>query len=162
MVAPLVAGAVGRGVAGGAARRTTARGVGGSAVPAQVRQSAVGALKSSVGQEARPHRIGNVTAFFIIATAVLFDAAQFFLNFIPVLGQVAGLFITFLAISIFGVWFLLLGVNYFSGKKAGLKMIASLGSVIAELVPLFSAFPAMTLGVVVVIIATRLEGRGAA
>lgn len=104
-------------------------------------------------------RIGNVTAFLMISMAVIFDAVQFLLNFIPGLGQIAGLFITFLTATIFGLWFLLLGVSYFGGKKAGLKMTAAFGSVITELVPIVSALPAITMGVVVIIIATWAEDR---
>lgn len=102
-------------------------------------------------------RVGTIAAFFMLATAITFDALQFFLTFIPFLGVVINIFITVLAAMIFWLWFLLLGVSYFSGKKMGLKLAAAMGGLIVELVPIIDALPAITVGVTVVIIATRLE-----
>ena len=118
--------------------------------------SATGDAGTSSNQVPR-RRIGNVVAGLMIGIAGLMDGLQFLINFIPILGQLISLFISFFLLAGFGIWFLLLGVNYFSGRKAGIKIVASLGSVIGEIVPLVSALPILTAGVIGVIIASRLE-----
>lgn len=109
-------------------------------------------------------KIGNVTAAFMIGAAILFDALQFlvtFLHLIPAVGNAAAValawFITVLATATFGVWFALVGVNYFTGKGAGKRFLIVLSATVVELVPIIDAVPAITLGVVFLILQTRLE-----
>jgi hypothetical protein len=104
-------------------------------------------------------RISGITAFFLISTAVLFDAAQFLVAFIPFVDIVLDWLLGAFAACVFGVWFLVLGVNYFQGKKALAKIITMFSSVVIELVPIVDALPAITLGVVTLIFLTWAEDR---
>jgi len=108
------------------------------------------------------YRVGSFATGFSIVIALLFDCLQFILNFIPVMGQVVSWFITFFAFSIFTVFFALLGVNYFSGKKASAKIISFLSSAVIELVPIVNALPAMTLGIIGILVAVRYEDKAMA
>ncbi len=89
----------------------------------------------------------------MIAIAVLIDGVQALLA-LTVFASILGSFITFVAGFGFWLWFTILGVKYDS-KKA----LTGLGSVVAELVPLLNALPAMTAGVVITIILDRLEAK---
>jgi len=117
------------------------------------------------GQAGGPkQRISILTAFCMVALALALDAAQdfaIFLNALPVIGTaidvVFSWFIAALAAIIFGVWFALLRVNYFTGKKAATKMLIMFSSVVVELIPFLDALPAITFGVVALIIQTRIE-----
>jgi hypothetical protein len=102
-------------------------------------------------------RISVVTGIFMIAIAFIIDAAQFLVVFIPGVDVVLDFFLGILAIMIFGVWFFLLGVNYFSGSKSGTKLATMLTTAIIEAVPLVDALPGLTLGISTLIWATRKE-----
>lgn len=102
------------------------------------------------------YRVSFVTAFFMLALAAIIDLIQFLLNLTVILIPLTWLFTALAAIT-FAIWFLIVGVSYFSGKRAGLKMVASVGSVVAEFVPVINALPAVTTGVVLVIIVSRIE-----
>ncbi|HRH55381.1 MAG TPA: hypothetical protein PK609_00770 [Candidatus Paceibacterota bacterium] len=103
-------------------------------------------------------RIGIFTAGIIVALALLVDGLQFLLTWSVVFIPLSFLLTFFAAVGFF-VWFAILGVNYFD-KNAGLKVVASLGSVVAELIPVINAVPATTLGVVVIVTQTMLEDKG--
>jgi hypothetical protein len=107
------------------------------------------------------HRISNVMAILLIGTAALIDGAQFIVSFIPVIDIVLDWFLAVIAGGIFGMWFALLGVNYFGGRNA----LAKIGTVVAavgiELVPVLDALPAITAGVVTLILLTWSEDRAA-
>lgn len=114
-------------------------------------------------QPKKKQRINIVVAFFMMVVAVLFDLAQFLISFfhvIPVAGNaIAVVFTWFLSIVSafsFGLWFALLGVSYF-GKNSGKKLAIVLGSTVAELVPIINALPAISLGVFLLILQTKLE-----
>lgn len=111
-------------------------------------------VKSSKGPQ-----ISNINAGFMIATALIFDAVQVLLTISVFLIPLSWL-VTGLSITIFGVWFAVLGVNYMSGRKAGIKMLSALTATVGELVPVINALPAFTAGVVMIIISTRLEDKG--
>lgn len=108
----------------------------------------------------RPHKISNVTAGFMLAIAVIFDGIQGLLT-LTIFGALFSWFFTFLALVIFGVWFAILGINYFSGRAAGLKIASVFGSAIAEMVPFINGLPAITAGVAGIIVSSRLEEKGA-
>lgn len=102
-------------------------------------------------------RIGFVATFFLLLTAGLFDGVQFLVLFIPGIDVVVEFFVTVIALAVFGVWFAILGVNYFSGEQQGAKVIAMFSSSVVELVPLLDALPGITLGVWGVISAIKKE-----
>lgn len=119
------------------------------------------------GSQPKKQRISVVTAICMVALAVIFDGIQdilLFINVLPVIGQVIDVvfswFISFLAAVSFGVWFALLRVNYFSGRKSGQKLLVMFSSIIVELIPYIDALPAITFGVVSLIIITRIEDAG--
>lgn len=105
--------------------------------------------------------IGGWAAFALIAVALLCDSLQFLatlLHALPGVGSALSLvltwFLTVLALIIFSVWFALLGVNYFSGKRAAWRAIAMFGVPAAEIIPLINALPAVTAGVALMIAST--------
>ncbi len=102
-----------------------------------------------------PHKISNITAAFMIGLALLLDGFQFLLTLLVVTAPLS-IFIAFLSICIFGVWFALCKVNYFSGKGAGLKSFSVFGSTILELVPFLDGLPGITAGVIGVIVGSRM------
>lgn len=151
MVAPLIA-AEARALAGRAAAR---RGAAGAEELARRRAQLQGQSQVSKGETKR--HISKPVAGIMVTAAVIIDCAQFAINLVPVLGQFFGLMLSFIGFVSFLVWFALLGVNFFTGRKAGLKMMAGFGATIVELVPLVQALPALTMGVAVTIIASWLE-----
>ncbi len=102
-------------------------------------------------------RIGFVATLLLLVVAFILDALQFLLLFIPGLNVVFEFLITVIALAVFGIWFLILGVNYFSGDRTGAKVISMLSSSVVELVPLLDALPGITLGVWGIISATKKE-----
>lgn len=89
-------------------------------------------------------------------TAVLFDLLQFLFTLFVFTIPLAWLSSMF-AVVLFWLWFLVLGVSYMSGRKAGLKMATALSAVIVELVPVVQALPGTLVGVIGVIVISRLE-----
>ncbi len=102
-------------------------------------------------------RIGFVATSLLLVVALTLDALQFLLLFIPGLDVVFDFFIGVIAIIVFGVWFAILGVNYFSGDRTGAKLLSMVGSSVVELVPLLDALPGITLGVWGIIYAVQKE-----
>lgn len=100
-------------------------------------------------------RIGNVTAGAIIGIALIIDGLQFLLT-LTVVGSVIAAAMTFLAGFGFWLWFSILGVKYV-GKDGSKKLLIGITSLITELIPVVDALPATTLGVVLIIIQTRIE-----
>jgi hypothetical protein len=101
-------------------------------------------------------KISNVNAFFIIAVAVICDCLQFLLT-LGVISSIFNVLITIIAWVIFGVWFFILGINYFKGKKALSKVVSVFGSLVIELIPILDALPTLTLGVIGIIVSSRKE-----
>ena len=133
-----------------------ARVVVGRGAKARALRAAATSIHGNTGEKKR--RIGTITAVFMVTLAVIIDLVQFLLN-LTVFLALASLYLTFLAASIFGIWFALLGVSYFSGKKSGLKMIAAIGGLFTELVPFINALPATTVSVIAVILISKVEDR---
>lgn len=109
-------------------------------------------------------RINFWTTSLLVGFALIIDLVQFlvsFLHVIPWAGNavafVVGTFLSFVAYISLGVWFALLGINYFSGKRAALKILTLLATFGIELIPLLNAIPAITAGVVTMIIVSRIE-----
>lgn len=109
-------------------------------------------------------RVGSWMTALLVSAALLIDLLQFlvsFLHVVPWIGNaiafVVGTFLSFVAYISFGVWFALLGINYFAGKRAALKILTILATFGIELVPLLNMFPAITAGVITMIIVSRME-----
>jgi hypothetical protein len=121
-------------------------------------------MSRAANDNRKKHKIGNVTALVMVMLAVLFDIAQFgatFLHVVPAIGNAAAIviawFIAILSISTFALWFALSGVNYISGRGAGRRMLIALSAVIVELVPIIDALPGITIGVIGIIIESRIS-----
>lgn len=104
--------------------------------------------------EKKKHKIGNVTAGFMILLALVVDGLQFLLTLVVILIPLS-LLVTFIAGIGFALWFFLLGA--YSGKGAEKKVLTSGVSLVAEFIPVINAIPAITAGVVLNIILSRLD-----
>jgi hypothetical protein len=104
------------------------------------------------------YRIGGVTVAFMLALALVLDLVQILLTLTGV-GALLAWLVTAVGTTAFGIWFLLMRVNYFSGRKAAQKMAATLAGVVAEFVPVINALPAMTISVIAVVLLSRAEDR---
>ncbi|GMU74074.1 MAG: hypothetical protein AMXMBFR44_2730 [Candidatus Campbellbacteria bacterium] len=97
-------------------------------------------------QEAKKPRISKTSAVLMVATAIILDLV----SIIPAVGQAladVGSFVIFL------LWFLILGVPLVTPKKL---LTTGLAYVI-EVIPAISALPAITAGVIIMIVLTRAE-----
>ena len=103
------------------------------------------------------YRIHTITAGLMIGVAVLADGIQFLLT-LTVVGSIVAMFVSTFVWIVFLIWFALCGVSYFDrgGATRGLIVIAS---AITELVPFINAVPAITFGVVALIMHSRAEDR---
>ncbi len=104
------------------------------------------------------YRITGVSMFFMYSVAIMMDALQGLFTFLVFTAPFAEL-VTFIAAPLFGLWFLIMGVSFFSGKSATSKVLSALGSTVIELVPFLDALPGITIGVYGVISASRKEDR---
>lgn len=104
------------------------------------------------------YRVSGVSLGFMLALAAIFDLLQFLLT-LTVVGALFSWLVTAIAVTIYAIWFLLLGVNYFSGRKAASKMIAALTTAVVEFIPLVSALPTITIGVLAIALISRSEDR---
>ena len=102
----------------------------------------------------KKHKIGNVTAIFMVLLALIADGLQFLLTLAVILIPLS-LLLTFLCGIGFALWFFLLGA--YSGKGAEKKVLTSLVSVVAEIIPVINAVPAITAGVVINIVLSRMD-----
>jgi|GEM_PF-1520432 len=116
------------------------------------------------GPERTKARVGNLMAGLLLGSALLLDLLQFLFSLfhaIPIVGNgiaiIAALYIALFALILFGLWFYMLRVNYFTGKRAALKLIAAFGTFVIEITPVIDALPAITAGVMTMIIASRIE-----
>lgn len=99
-------------------------------------------------QGEREPRISSTSAALMVATALLFDV----ISIIPVVGQAiadVGSFVVFL------IWFLILGLPLVSPKK----LLTTLVAYIIEFIPAISALPAITAGVIIMIVISRAEDK---
>lgn len=114
----------------------------------------------SSGAEA-PVRIGMLTAGLLVGVALLFDGAQGLVTLIasvPLLQSVILMawYLSGLAFVLFLLWFKFLGVDYLE-RNANVKLITIVLAFAFESVPIVSMIPALTLGVVAMILVTRYE-----
>lgn len=93
-------------------------------------------------------RISGTQASLLVGAAVIFDL----ISLIPAVGQAIA---TVGSIVVFSIWFLVLGVPLVSPKK----LVAWVSAGIIELIPLISALPGITAGVILMIAITRTEDR---
>lgn len=105
-------------------------------------------------EKEKKHTVGNVAAGFMIALALIVDAIQFFLTLTLLLMPLA-IFLSILSTIIFFLWFLLLGA--YSGTGAWKRMCTSGMAAVIELVPFIGGLPAVTGGVVGIIVQTRIR-----
>jgi hypothetical protein len=105
------------------------------------------------GQKAE-QRINNVTAIFMIVVALLYDAAQAFLEWIGI-----GFFINWIldiwAWLTFYIWFKLKGVSFANPKRA----LCLNGGFLLELIPLFDELPIWTASVIIMVITVKTEDK---
>lgn len=102
----------------------------------------------------RKHTIGNLSAGLMIGTAAILDGVQFLLNFTVFLLPLS-IFLTFCSTIMFGLWFALAGVKY--NQAAGRKLLIMIAMTVTELAPVINTIPAITAGVIGMIVQTRLE-----
>lgn len=102
-------------------------------------------------------RISFLTAVFMLILAFSIDGAQFVAAFILGVNVALDFFLGALGTIVTDVWFVILGVNFFGGSKAGTKIASILTTAIIEAVPLIDALPGLTMGVATIIWATRKE-----
>jgi hypothetical protein len=110
-------------------------------------------------------RISITLALIMIIVALGFDVAQAgtnFLHAIPLLGTAAALvlsfFIGFLAQCVFFIWFALLHVRGGEKMKAfAIRMLIHMATFVVEVIPIINAIPAITLGVVAIILVSRAQ-----
>ncbi len=98
--------------------------------------------------------IGNVTAGLMILLALVGDGLQFLLT-LSVLLLPLSVLVTFLFSTSFVLWFLILGA--YSGKGAEKKALTSGVSTVAEFIPIINAVPAITAGVLINIVLSRID-----
>jgi hypothetical protein len=93
----------------------------------------------------------------MIVVAMTIDFLQCIFTFIPGFNIVANFILAVLALCIFGIWFALLDINYFSGKKVVAKILTLFSTSIIELMPILDALPMVTVGVTGIILISRVE-----
>jgi hypothetical protein len=115
-------------------------------------------------------RIGWITAGLMLGVALLLDAIQALgtlagtaLGMIPIvgigfvgLGVVFASYISIFSVCVFGLWFMVKGVSYLD-RNGATKLIIVLSSTITELVGFINAIPAITFGVLALILISRAE-----
>ncbi|MDO8510421.1 MAG: hypothetical protein Q7S15_02245 [bacterium] len=97
--------------------------------------------------------ISDITAAFMVGTALVYDGVQFLLTFIPVLGWLISSIIGLWAWMHFFTWFKIRGVSFGSSKRT----LTMGGSLVAEVLPILNALPAWTFAVVMILISVKGE-----
>lgn len=108
------------------------------------------------------YRVKLWMAWFLIATAILIDLAEFGIFYLGlgVFGTILGWIISVYASVLFWIWFLTLGVTYSSNTK---RFATSILTYVGELFPGADALPfwfLWTIGMIIIINLTRMEDRG--
>ena len=99
------------------------------------------------------YRVSTASRFFIIGFAVLLDLTGLLLFWTGIVPEILG----FLGSIIFLLWFLLLGINYLSGRSLQKIGVIGVCSVI-EMIPFLNGFsPTFTIETVVLIRISRKE-----
>ena len=103
-------------------------------------------------------KISNVSAFLMLALALLLDATQILISFADA-GVIGGPLILAIQLPVFWFWFKMCGANYFSARATASKVITG----ILELVPVLNDFiPSTTIDVIAAIGFVRIEEAGLA
>lgn len=101
------------------------------------------------------YRISKLTATFMLVIALIIDLVELLLALLLV-GLVLNRLITLLEWFIFGLWFTILGVPFFTGGK---RMATTTGGIIIGLIPGVGALPEFTLSIFLLILISRSEDR---
>jgi hypothetical protein len=104
------------------------------------------------------YRIGMVSAFFIVSTAVVLDAVGFLLM-LTGLGEIVTEFIGICGSVIFFLWFLFLGTGFMSGKASSKLGVMGAGALIEAIPFLNGVSPTFVIETVSLILITRKEDR---
>ena len=100
------------------------------------------------------HRIGKLEGVSMVSIALLFDGLQALFTFL-LIGLLVNWIFTFLAWLLFYIWFRINDVGFFdTGVR---KLITLFASVLIELIPGVNAIPAITLGLVILLIIVNSE-----
>ena len=91
-------------------------------------------------------KISYTAAFCLVGVAIIIDLMQFLIGIIPIVGQIIGVLITFIATFSFWLWFKLLGVPF--DRKQSLRF---LGGSIIEFIPILGMLPAWTVVVILML-----------
>ena len=88
-----------------------------------------------------PRRVSRLQGLLMLGTAGLIDLVQLALNLLAI-GVIINRIISIIMVLVFWFWFILNQVSYWSGRKAGAKVISVFGGAVAELIPVIDTFPA--------------------
>lgn len=104
------------------------------------------------------YRIGIISAFFIVSTAVVMYGIGFLLALTGI-GEIATEILDIGLSILFFFWFALLGINYFEGRSAAKLGIMGACTLI-ETIPFINALaPALVVETVAIILISRKEDR---
>lgn len=81
-------------------------------------------------------KIPKTTVEMMVAVAVILDLIQFLVNFIPTVGQIISTIVSVISYTIFGIWFLMYGVNIITKSSVVFSIL--------ELIPIINALPTFT------------------
>ena len=95
----------------------------------------------------------DTTIFLMIFTALLFDAMQALIGWIPFFGDVLSSLLSIFIFLTFFLWFMMNGIKMVTPKKLG----AMVGGGVIEMIPYVNLLPAWTLVVVVLIGTTKIK-----
>lgn len=101
----------------------------------------------------KKNNIGNLEAGLMMAFALCLDGLQFLADLTVILLPLS-ILVTLLAFG-FPIWFFLHGAYH--GRTAGLKLLASFGTIGLELIPVVNALPLIAGGVLLNIVLSRIE-----
>lgn len=105
-------------------------------------------------------RIGNVSAGLMVGIAFfILDPTQILITFVPALGWILSMFVGFIAVCLYGIWFLVLGINPFKGRLAGVRIASIFAGFVIEMIPILDALPMITASVTGIIVSSRIEDR---
>ncbi len=100
----------------------------------------------------QPPKISNFEAGLMIAVALIIDIVQFLLDLI-LIGFILDPIISVFAYLMFWFWFKLRGVSFSNPKRAAIGGI----SFLLELIPGLDMLPALTVGVVMTYLSTKVK-----
>jgi len=111
-------------------------------------------LNPEVDSPPKRNRIGIIQGFLMVGTASLFDGLQVFLTYL-LIGLFINWIISIIAWTLLWGWFRLNEVNFWD--QGTRKILTVGGSGLIEIIPGVNTFPAITFGVVILIVIVWLE-----